>query len=231
MDSQKIEFIPFQIYKKYSHCSSSVEETVLLFDEFETKVNVQKKCFDRVIYKLVVQHPKLGTKEKIIHKLESNYVIPIYFSFEKIRVWKIGKVYLSFGFIDSYPYGSELVMILTYTRPSVFCLYENYVNETKDLMNIPKRWNLEFKHKPFFLSKRKYLCILENSQYQYTIIKGRYSAELISSKKEKISEGIKIIPDWKQKIKYKNDNEFATLLESFFLYMEEYDINLKKIDK
>lgn len=230
-ESQKIVFLPITVQKCYSDYSNEDKaiNNFKLFGEFESSLSLDKKLFNRSVINLEFKKSnEQNVYKEIFTKLVALLGDPIYFSNELIQVWKIENVYVSFGTIDVLPYDYKIVMRISYIKPSVLYTYEEFLNDTKVLMELPNKWNLTVDSDPSLFAKGKSVASYSTPNYQYTIILNKKTVQFLCSKKIVINKNPCIEPEAAHKEDFKNESELRNVIDNVFIKMLKRDSTLEK---
>lgn len=105
-----------------------------------------------------------------------------------------------------------------------YAVYDKY---DAVLSEISRKWSLVWPHNLTIVGKQM-MAWLETQNYSYYLSFTRRKFAFYSSEKREETEGTHIVPAWNTKGKYKTIQDLQNQLESFFHYLEEYDLSLKR---
>lgn len=227
MDFIELDFIPIRIPSKYSECLNfGIDNSeIQLFTKYKTKIVISRNLFNKV--SINFEFENVNTITEINEILFEKYGEPQYARFANQCVWKIGRLFLSHGEKEAYFQHSVHIINISYVKPCNLIAYSKYKEITKHINNILISWNLNLS---FNTVKRSdayhFYCVTQKFRYIFIVKKRRIIMHGVEINKEGKEE--EDLVRWDQEQKFTSIQELENIIDSFLVYMEEYDVDLKK---
>lgn len=219
----------FSIVNSYRVMKSRIDSNakVRLFGEFVANVEVYKNFVGAEIEFIIEDKDFLAVK-RIDDILNKEYGTPNYIANGSLRVWKEKDCYIVHGIDEKYYQIDVHVIKVCFKKPHFFMLeYSTYDKYLTMLKEISKKWGLIWSDGLVVLGKKK-MAWMDTKNYSYFISFSKSKFAFYSREKRKEDGYTRLIPSWQTKGKYKTIDNLYRELDSFFNYLEEYDLSLKK---
>ena len=219
----------FSIVNSYRVMKSRIDSNakVRLFGEFIANVEVYKNFVGAEIEFIIEDKDFLAVK-RIDDILNKGYGTPNYIANGSLRVWKEKDCYIVHGIDEKYYQIDVHVIKVCFKKPYFFMLeYSTYDKYLTMLKEISKKWGLIWSDGLVVLGKKN-TAWMGTKNYTYYISFSKSKFAFYSREKRKEDGYTRLIPSWQIKGKYKTINNLYRELDSFFNYLEEYDLSLKK---
>ena len=236
---KNIEFFDFSHflsndYTEMTEMKKTLDDPVL-FGRPVTLINVRSRplgtCSIEFSYDFFDNEFISETNRRISEKMGS----PQYYDDSGRKIWMSNGITVINGGVETQYNVVIHKIVICFYKP----LIRKYSHERLDTLNtvtknVALRWKID-KYNSFAARGRIFLMYFETEKYQYTFsIKGK-KLEMRSFRKE-LEKGYEV-PDyytynleWCQKTTVKSINDVESSVESFLLYMEEYDRSLLKLE-
>ena len=218
----------FNIVNSYKIMRSRMNNlsTVFLFKEFEAKPFVYK-CFFGTEIEFEIQNQEVAVIDKIDELLSTEYGNPDFVAPGVKKVWKQKDCYIVHGIGEEYYQRRVHIIKICFKKPASFMLkYETY-NEYVNMFDaISERRGLRYYSKLDMNARGEGTVLLYTENYRYFVKFTPKKYWLYSAEKKKEGQLIHLIPSWETKGKYKTIRDLYDELDSFFVYLEEYDTSL-----
>ena len=222
----------FNIVDSYKDMKSRIEneENIRLFGEFDAKATVCKfwGLFGGVEIDFEIDNQDASTLSKIDDILTQEYGKPDYIVKGSLKVWKQKDCYIIHG-MDEKQYQVDVhILQVCFKKPYYFMLdYAKYDRYVEILNEISAKRGLVWNNHLVVVGKRM-LAWMNTENYEYFLSFSRNKFAFYSSQKKKENERTCLIPSWNIEGKYKTIEDLHNQLESFFSYLEEYDLSIKR---
>ena len=218
----------FSISNSYRTMKSRINNCscVSLFGEFSAKVLIYKSFLGAEI-EFEIDKWDASTLSRIDDILTGEYGEPAYIAKGEMKVWKGKDFYIVHGMDEKHYQVDVHIVKICFHRPYFFMVdYEKYREYLLIFNEVGEKWGLRWSGNLVVLdSKMSVLADTEN--YSYFLYFGKSTFTFYSSEKKKEAVGVRLVPFWNTKGKYKTAQDLHIQLDSFFSYLEEYDQSLK----
>ena len=145
-----------------------------------------------------------------------------------MKVWKEKDCYIVHGMDEKHYQVDVHIIKVCFRKPYCFMLeYPTYDQYLAVFNDVCKKWGLVWSGN-LVIFGNKMAAWLETKKYSYYFSFSQNKFAFYSSEKRKEAEGIRLIPSWNTKGKYKTIQDLHIQLDSFFDYLAEYDSCLKR---
>jgi hypothetical protein len=222
----------FKLIDSYKIMKARIDynEKICLFGDFSANASVYKfwGLFGGVGIDFEIDDQSASALSKIDDILTQEYGTPDYIAKGALKVWKEKDCYIVHGMDEKHYQVNVHIIKVCFKKPYCFMLdYVKYDNYFAVLSKISGEWGLEWSNNLVVL-RRQIAVWMDTKNYSYYICFNRNKFAFYSSEKRKEAEGTRLIPSWSTKGKYKTVQDLHNQLDSFFNYLEEYDLSLKK---
>ncbi len=218
----------FSISNSYRTMKSRIKNcsSISLFKEFSAKVWVHKSFLGAEI-EFEIDKWDVSALSKIDDILTGEYGEPDYIAKGEMKVWKEKDFYIVHG-IDEKHYQVDVHIVkICFSRPYSFMLdYEKYREYVVIFSTISEKLGLRWTGNLSVLD-RQMAVLMDSEAYSYCFYFGKGKFTFYSSEKKKEAVGVRLVPSWSIKGKYKTIQDLHIQLDSFFDYLKEYDSSLK----
>ena len=218
----------FPIANSYRTMKSRIENnlSVCLFGEFAAKILVYKSIFGAEIEFEIDSRDAL-TLSKIDDILSKEYGNPDYIVKGGLKVWKEKDFYIVHGMDEKHYQVDVHIVKICFSRPYFFMLdYEKYREYVAIFNKVGEKWGLRWTGN-LRVFDRQMAVLMDSEAYSYFFYFGKGKFTFYSREKKKEAEGVRLIPSWNTKGKYKTPADLHIQMDSFFDYLKEYDSSLK----
>ncbi len=219
----------FNIVDSYKVMKSRIDikKEICLFNKFAAKAEVNRNCWGAEI-EFEIENQDVSALTKIDDILTQEYGTPDYIAEGALKVWKEKDCYIVHGMDEKHYQVDVHIIKICFKKPYRFMLdyatYDKYFavfNETSE------KWGLAWSNNLVILGKQM-TAWMNTENYSYYISFSQSKFAFYSREKRKEIEGTRLIPSWNMKGKYKTIQDLHNQLDSFFNYLEEYDLSLKR---
>ena len=219
----------FSISNSYRTMQSRIKNcsSVSLFGEFSAKVLVYKSFLGAEI-EFEIDRWDASALSGIDDILTGEYGEPDYIAKGEMKVWKEKDFYIVHGMDEMHYQVDAHIIKICFSRPYFFMLeYEKYLEYVVIFNKISEKLGLRWTGNLSVLD-RKMTVLMDSEAYSYyfSFSKGKFT--FYSSEKKKEAVGVRLVPSWNTKGKYKTIQDLHNQLVSFFDYLKEYDSSLKR---
>ena len=221
--------LDFNIVDSYKIMQARIDskEQICLFGEFSAKA-ITYKIMGRAEIAFEIDKQDDSTLARIDDILLQEYGKPDYIAKHALKVWKEKDCYIIHGMVDKHYNVGAHILKVCFRKPYCFmCKYAIYDKYVAVLSEISEKWNLVWSHDLVIVGKQM-MAWLETQNYSYYLSFTRKKFTFYSIEKREETEGTRMSPSWNTKGKYKTIQDLHNQLESFFNYLEEYDLSLKR---
>ena len=218
----------FSISNSYRTMKSRIKNCscVSLFGEFSAKVLIYESCLGAEI-EFEIDTWDTSALSRIDDILTGEYGEPAYIAKGEMKVWKGKDFYIVHGMDEKHYQVDVHIVKICFSRPYLFMLdYEKYREYVVIFSKVSEKFGLRWTGNLSVLDRR--MAVLMDSEaysYYFYFSKGKFT--FYSSEKKKESVGVRLVPSWSIKGKYKTILDLHNQLVSFFDYLKEYDLSLK----
>ncbi len=220
--------LSFPIANSYRAMKSRIENGlgVCLFGEFAAKASVYKSFLGAEI-EFEIESLDASVLSRIDDILAGEYGEPDYIAKGEQKVWKEKDFYIVHGMDEKYYQVDVHIVKICFGRPYFFMLdYEKYREYVAIFNKVSEKWGLRWSGNLVVLDTQM-AVLADTESYSYYIYFGKSKFTFYSSEKKKEAVGVRLIPSWNTKGKYRTPDDLHIQLDSFFDYLKEYDQSLK----
>ena len=223
--------LDFSIVKSYKIMKAKLDNNtkLRLFGEFTARATVCKSfgLFGGVEIAFEIDNQDISTITKLYDILTQKYGKPNYIATGPLKVWEENDYYIVHGLEGRY-YNEDVHVIKICFQKPYWCMldyakYEEYVSVFRQ---IGEKWNVQWTHNVTVLGKEKAVW-METEKCSYCISFSQRKFAFYVREKRKETEGIRMIPVWDKKGKYKTIEDLSMQLDTCFAYLKEYDTSLQ----
>ena len=218
----------FSISNSYRIMKSRIKNCscVSLFGEFSAKVLIYKSFLGAEI-EFEIDKWDASTLSRIDDILIGKYGEPDYIAKGEMKIWKEKDFYIVHGMDDKHYQVDVHIVKICFIKPYFFMLdYEKYREYVVIFNEISEKLGLRWSGNLSVLD-RQTAVLMDSEAYSYYFYFGKGKFAFYSSEKKKVVVGVRLVPSWNTKGKYKTIRELHIQLDSFFDYLKEYDSSLK----
>lgn len=221
--------LPFLLSSNYKKCKKAINTTekVILFGQFEADIKIKKHFLQPCSIEFRFANKQYGYEPLIDTHLRKIYGNPRYVTVDNLRVWKQKDFYILHGQRpEGYDWCVHVVEIF-FKRPCIFLHnYSKFETIETLLKKIQVKWNIPNKF-TLALTDAHFVAHTETENFEYSLLIYKNKVTLLSSKKTQLAPNVICTsPDWRTKGTYKNLDDLFGQIDSFFNWMEEYDLQL-----
>ena len=221
--------LDFPITNSYKIMKSRVEDgsSLCLFGEFAAKVLIYRNFLWGAEIEFEIDSYDASALSRIDDILTGEYGEPAYIAKGEMKVWEEKDFYIVHGMDEMHYQVDVHIVKICFHRPYFFMLgYEKYREYLLIFNEVSEKWGLRWSGNLVVLdSQMSVLADTENYSYYFYFGKGKFV--FYSSEKKKEDVGVRLVPFWNTKGKYKTAQDLHIQLDSFFSYLKEYDQSLK----
>ena len=221
--------LDFPITNSYKIMKSRVEDgsSLCLFGEFSAKVLIYKSFLGAEI-EFEIDRWDASTLSRIDDILTGEYGEPAYIAKGEMKVWKGKDFYIVHGMDEKHYQVDVHIVKICFSRPYLFMLdYEKYREYVVIFSKVSEKLGLRWTGNLSVLD-RQMAVLMDSEAYSYYFYFSKGKFTFYSSEKKKESVGVRLVPSWSIKGKYKTIQDLYNQLVSFFDYLKEYDLSLKE---
>lgn len=218
----------FSISNSYRTMKSRIDSdsSVCLFGEFAAKASVYKSLLGAEI-EFEIESPDASSLSRIDDILTKEYGDPDYIAKGEQKIWKEKDFYIVHGMDEKYYQVDVHIVKICFGRPYFFMLdYKKYREYVTIFNKVSEKWGLQWTGNLVVLDTQM-AVLADTESYSYYIYFGKSKFTFYSSEKKKEAVGVRLVPSWNTKGKYKTIQDLHNQLDSFFEYLKEYDPCLK----
>jgi hypothetical protein len=220
--------LDFPIVNSYRAMKSRIDSdsSVCLFGEFAAKVSVYKSYLGAET-EFEIESLDASALSRIDDILTGEYGEPDYIAKGEMKVWKEKDFYIVHG-MDEKRYQVDIHIVkICFCRPYFFMLdYEKCREYVAVFNKVSEKWGLQWRGNLVVLNAQM-AVLMDTESYSYYIYFCKSKFTFYSSEKKKEAVGVRLIPSWNTKGKYRTPEDLHIQLDSFFDYLKEYDPSLK----
>jgi len=221
------DFIPFKINKSYKKSFEEIDTSITykLFNKYDVTVRLFRNWFGKVCVDFVFTNEDF--LNEIDNLLTERFNKPLYISGNGSKVWVDNKIYISHGVEETRFQGCEHRLEISQIKPPFIAKIDRY-EKVFNIFNKLK-YNFNFKETSnAFVGMLGEIHFLSKTQdYEYLIAVKKNQINMYSSEIKVMHDGIHSIPFYHVTSRIKKNTDMYSIINSFFLYMMEYDKNLK----
>ena len=220
--------LDFPVVNSYRAMKSRIDSdsSVCLFGEFAAKVSVYKS-FLGAETEFEIECPDASALSRIDDILTGEYGEPDYIAKGEMKVWKEKDFYIVHGMDEKHYQVDVHIVKVCFSRPYLFMLdYEKYREYVVIFSKVSEKFGLRWTGNLSVLD-RQMAVLMDSEAYSYYFYFSKRKFTFYSSEKKKESAGVRLVPSWSIKCKYKTIQDLHNQLVSFFDYLKEYDLSLK----
>lgn len=231
MNYIELDFIPIKINKSYKQCCKEIidKSRVILFDKIDTSISICKSGFDKVSIDFIFDDDL--HKDEVYEELIKKYGKPHFLSISLLKIWKVNDFYISYGSVTTYPYDTNYYVLKVSLYNPAYIKYDLYIQYTSALRSVYNQWNLSLLLKPHIGSDnlfKEVSCLYESTNYRYSFSIYNKKVRMCSYKKTIRNNRLKLIKGHSKKVKFKNIDEIAAIINSYLVNMKKVDNSLSK---
>ena len=228
MEFLDLDFIPKKLPIQYKLCKKEIatNDLIVLFGKYPTKVTLSKTILGKI--DITFEFENFEALEEINNLLFQKYGEPQYIQSESTYIWNLGKIFISHGEEEIYYQNSVHFLNISFAKPFRGIDYSYYNEYNLFMKRCISVWNLQ-KYTGFidFAGRIHYFYQTKNFRYIFSFDKHKIKME--AHEINKTDKLIKELVHWKQKNRFKELSELDVIINSFLLYLEEYDLDLHQI--
>ena len=220
--------LDFPIVNSYRAMKSRIDSdsSVCLFGEFAAKVSVYKSYLGAET-EFDIESPDASAFSRIDDILTGEYGEPDYIAKGEMKVWKEKDFYIVHGMDEKHYQVDVHIVKVCFSRPYLFMLdYEKYREYVVIFSKVSEKLGLRWTGNLSVLD-RQMAVLMDSEAYSYYFYFGKGKFTFYSSEKKIESVGVRFVPSWNTKGKYRTPEDLHNQLDSFFDYLKKYDPSLK----
>ena len=221
--------LDFPITNSYKIMKSRVEDgsSLCLFGEFAAKVLIYRNFLWGAEIEFEIDSYDASALSRIDDILTGQYGEPDYIARGEMKIWREKDFYIVHGMDEKHYQVDVHIVKICFHRPYFFMLdYEKYREYLLIFNEVSEKFGLRWTGNLSVLD-RKMAILMDSEAYSYYLYFGKSKFAFYSSEKKKETVGVRLVPSWHTKGKYKTTQDLHIQLDSFFCYLKEYDQSLK----
>ncbi len=221
------DFIPFKINRSYKKAFAEIDtsKTYKLFNKHDVTVRLIRNWFGKVCINFVFSNEEC--LDEIDNLLTERFNKPRYISGNSSKVWVDKGIYISHGIEETRFQGCEHRLEISQVKPAFIVKIDKFKKAFSIFNKLKYNFNFKEISNAFIGILGEIHFLSKTQDYEYLIVVKRNQINMYSSEIKVMDDGTHSIPFYHETTRIKKDKDMYFIINSFFLYMMEYDENLK----